>query len=431
MDLVAQAPILAISITKYRILQATYVPILAVAMAVMFGRLLVLAKVLDLGAFADLNAALIVSGLVGMLSSFGLFLDLQRKLPGQLATGKRRAAATQMAQSILGTAMIAGLGFLAAGLHLSMGTLTPHAIGLGVLHGVSQQMFLIVTTESRSNNEPIRFALQSLSRALGMAAFAFPIAIATGSASAVIGAESLVTIATTLLIFRKVWTKLNIAPLTTFRLAFRSFDRINWISMAALLMLSLAVTASSNMDRWLSSTRLPHSDFAQYSFAWITLNAAFAVQGLINASIFPMIARRFALRGTWPAFRLTVLTATGILTTFLLAILPCVYIADAAIQKLYPAYSGAIMLIPSLSIAAALRISDFWSSFLVITGNEKTSLAINVVSVMLSLGIWMATSGFFVSNQSLGLAYLAALIALITYFCSFVACYLYAKRANA
>ncbi|HEV2504150.1 MAG TPA: hypothetical protein VGV39_13815 [Mesorhizobium sp.] len=401
-------------------------------MAIMFGRLLVLAKVLDIRSFADLNAALIVSGVIGMLASFGLFLDLQRKLPGQLATGKRRAAATLLGQSFLGTMVIGGLGFLAAGLHLSLGTITPLVIALGVLHGTSQQLFLIVTTESRSNNEPTRFALQSLTRALGMAIFAFPIAVVTGSSSAVVVAESFITIASTLLISRKVWRKLNLSPLTSLKLALRSIDRINWNSTVALLLLSLAVTASSNMDRWLSSTKLSHNDFAQYSFAWITLTAAFAVQGLINASVFPMIARRFALHGHRSAFRLTFLTATGILVVFLFAIVPCVYIADIAIQRLYPAYSEATPLIPLLSIAAALRVSDFWSSFLVITGNERTSLAINIAAVALSLGIWMMdTSGFYASSEALGLAYLACFIAALTYLGSFVASYRYAKRQNA
>lgn len=414
-----------------RIMQASYIPVLAVAMAIMFGRLLVLAKVLDIRAFAELNAALIVSGLIGMLSSLGLFLDLQRKLPGHLAIGQRRAAAVQIGQSILATAVIAAAGLLAAGFQFSNGTITPLAIGLGVFHGASQQLFLIVTTESRSNNEPLRFALQSLSRSLGMVVFAFPIAIATSSAFAVISAESLVTVVATLLISRKVWARLDITLWTSIRLAFRSFGRINWPSMGALLALSLAVTASSNMDRWLSSTQLPHGDFAQYSFAWITLTAAFAVQGLINASVFPMIARRFALHGIRPAFRVTFIATTGMLAVFLTAIIPSVFIADLAIQNVYPAYSAAIAIIPVLSIAAALRVSDFWSSFLVITGNERTSLAINVAAVVISLGLWWATTGFYTASQSLGLAYLAALIALATYFCSFAASYQFAKRANA
>ncbi|MGY4468387.1 O-antigen/teichoic acid export membrane protein [Bradyrhizobium sp. LB9.1b] len=277
----------------------------------------------------------------------------------------------------------------------------------------------------------MRFALQSLTRAVGMAIFAFPIAVATGLSAAVIGAESLVTLVSTLFISRKVWNKLDIPLSVSFQLGLRSIGRINWGSMASLLMLSLAVTASGNMDRWLSSTKLPHDDFAHYSFAWITLTAAFAVQGLINASVFPMIARRSALHGKQSAFRLTFLTATGMVVAFLVAIAPCVYIADIAIKKFYPSYSAAIPLIPLLAVAAALRISDFWSSFLVITGNERTSLIINVAAVASSLGAWVMTSGFFAGTQALGLAYLAACVAALTYLCSFAASYRYAKFANA
>lgn len=422
---------MSIEITKHRLLQAAYAPILATAMGIMFGRLLLLAKVLDIRSFAELNAALIISGLVGMFASFGLFLDLQRKLPGQLARGRRRAATIQIVQAIVGTAAVALIGFTAASFHLSFGSISTSAIGLGVFHGASQQLFLIATTESRSNNEPVRFALQSLSRATAMVIVAFPIAVSTGSSTAVIGSEGLVTLSAALLIYRQVWRNLDVPLSLTVCLAFRSIGRVRWGSMLALLMLSLAVTASSNMDRWLSSASLTHDEFAMYSFACITLTAAYAVQGLINASVFPMIARRSALNGNQAAFRLTLLTATGMAIAFLLAVAPCVYVADIAIRRFYPSYVAAIPLIPLLTVAAILRISDFWSSFLVITGNERTSLLINVAAVTLSLGMWFVTSGFFASTQAMGLSYLAISTAALTYLCSFAASYRYVRFASA
>lgn len=409
---------MGIRINSHRIRQASYAPILAVAMTIMFVRLLIMARVLDVSAFAELSAILIVSGVVGMLAGCGLFLDFQRKLPGQLALGQRRLAATYMWSSIIGALAVGLFGFLLAGLRITSGGITPDVVIFGVIHGVSQQIFLIVTTESRSNNEPLRFSVQSLSRSIGLIILAVPAAYILHSAKSAILAESFATMAVTLAVFRKVSYRLPINSGRTVMLAVRSLRFLNWRSIGTLLLLSVAGACSTNLDRWLSSTYLQPVEFAQYSFAWITLTAAFAVQSLVNASIFPMIARRSAIYGIQSAFRLSALAAFGMLAVFLISIIPAVYSADLAIGKLYPNYVMAMPLIPILAIAAAFRISDFWSSFLVINGKEETSLAINVGINIFAVGIW-ATTRFGAGSISLSLAYLAAFSAIGTYLLSF------------
>ena len=55
---------------------------------------------------------------------------------------------------------------------------------------------------------------------------------------------------------------------------------------------SLVGFLSVNLDRWIAASVLDRFEFAQYSFAWITLLGAQSLQFLLNAGIFPLLARR-------------------------------------------------------------------------------------------------------------------------------------------
>lgn len=421
---------MSFNINKHRLRKAIYAPILATAMALMLGRFLLFAKILDVNSFAELSAVYLVSGIIGMLSSFGIYLDLQRKLPGYLALGQRRAAATIIWQSLFGTVAIgvAGIAFAIAG--VSFGSISSTAVLLGVLHGVAQQAFLIQTTESRSNSDPLRFSIQNIVRAFGILIFAFPFSVAFGTATSVILPECFVTIAISISISHKTAKKMSISHHQAAFLGARSFRRMRWGSTLSLLLLSLAVTTSMSMDRWLSSLVLIPAEFAEYSFASITMTAAFALQGLINASVFPMIAKRSAIHGVRSAYRLAFLTAFGTLAVFLAAIVPAVYAADFVILRFYPKYLDAIPLIPILAIAAAFRISDFWSSFLVIREREKTSLLINMAVAGTAFVIWLLTR-FGAETPEAGVAYMAAFVASLTYVISFLFSHIHVRSTNA
>ncbi|MBO9194825.1 hypothetical protein J5277_11970 [Rhizobium sp. 16-449-1b] len=421
---------MAFNINRQRLKKAIYAPILATAMALMLGRFLLFAKILDLNAFAELSAVYLVSGIVGMLSSFGMFLDLQRKLPGYLALGQRRAAATIIWQSLLGTVAIGIVGVAFASAGLSFGSISSTAVLLGVMHGVVQQAFLIQTTESRSSNDPLRFSMQSIARALGILLFAVPISIEFGTALSVVIPECFVTGVMAISISHNTAKKMSLSHRRAALLGVRSFRRMRWGSTLSLLLLSLAVTTSSSMDRWLSSLTLQPADFAEYSFASITMTAAFALQGLINASVFPMIAKRSAIHGVRSAYRLALLSAFGTLGIFLVAIVPAIYVAEFLILQLYPKYSDAIPLIPILAIAAAFRISDFWSSFLVIRDREKTSLLINMVAAGTAFVIWLLTR-FGARTPEAGIAYMAAFVAASTYVISFIFSHIHFRSSNA
>lgn len=416
-------------LTRGRLQKAAYLPILATAMILMFARLLIFAKILDVSSFAELNTALIFSGIVGMLSGLGLYLDLQRKLPGYFARGLKRSAAASIQRAMFATAFIGIFGLAVTMLASLFGSKSASLILLGIIHGVCQQAFLIQTMESRSSGDPIRFALQNIVRSSGIMLFSIPILVKFDTAFSVLITECIVTSVLVIAISRQSNSRLGVGQRQAMYLAIKSFKYIDWRSVSTLLMLSLVVTFSISIDRWLASFVLSKVEFAQYSFASIIMTAAFAVQALVSASVFPMIATKFAVHGTLHAYKLSRLTSLGVLSVFFVATIPALFFANATINTFYPKYKAAIEIVPIFIFSAAFRVSDFWTSFLIISGKERTSLIINVIGVILGFGVWF--SGFFGELASIkGLGMMVLSIAFFTYVVSFLYSHMLYRSTN-
>src|SRR5690606_3015831 len=117
---------------------------------------------------------------------------------------------------------------------------------------------------------------------------------------------------------------------------------------------------------------LSPQQFAQYAFASISLTLAIAFQALINASVYPSIAKRLAISGDRAAFRLTLLASTFCLAFCVMLAAPAVWFSAILIEKYLPQYQEATALLVPFAVAGAFRLSDFWSSFLVISGRERS-----------------------------------------------------------
>lgn len=414
-------------LTPHRIRQAGYAPLLAAGMGVMFVRLLVMARLLDIEQFAVLSAGLVVSSLISTFSCFGLFLHLQRKLPVHLARRHHRAAAVQLSQTVIAALAIGGVG-MAVGLSgASIGGVTSDMILFGSVHGVSQQLFMIATTESRSDNDPIRYSLQHLVRSTATVLLAVPAAVLLGSAEAVLIAETAVAVAAVLIILATVARRLNASAPRAAALGIRSFGRVDWISMLSLLTYSIIAAISVQADRWISSVSLSPIDFAHYSFAWIIMIFALSAQALINASVYPMIARRFALAGASSAYRLAALASSATLVVCAILIVPSVLVANSVIGRFFPGYEDAATLVPILAAAGIFRVSDFWSTFLIVAGRERSALLATVVSLTVTFALWYLA----IEREQLRpvhLAYLALSIAAVTYVVAFAMCWYARKR---
>lgn len=289
---------LPIGLTSHRLRQLWYAPVLALALGLMMARLLVMARILDLSAYATYSAGLLVSSSFLMLSCLGLQSLLQRELPMLVVRRREFAGGVLLMQCGLVATVCAAAGAAAVSLSgMSLAGLSPLLLVIALIHGLSLQLFLVATVESRSRGQPLRFANQNLFRALVLMAAGTAVAASGLGAAAVLITEAVSSLSLAVWIFRKYFYTIPLRLTVAIALAWRRFPLIPWRSALALLAVASFSFFVTNADRWLAAQQLPVSAFAQYSFAWTVLMVAQSAQGVINASLFPLLARCFAMRG--------------------------------------------------------------------------------------------------------------------------------------
>lgn len=378
-------------------------------------RLLLYARLLSIQEFGTLSLGVLASGTFGMLGCLGLQSMLQREWPVNLVWGQERRGLVRAFQCNLVAAFCAVVALIAAA---ACRFLIPkvEVIGIGIAHGLSLQLFLVATVESRSRGDPVRYANQNFIRSVISIVVAACTAIATGSAIAILIAEALITTAMALVIFYRAVERSRMTAAIAYGVALRRLRAVDWGSALTLMTIGAVAFLTINVDRWIGADKLSRTDFAQYSFAWIVISAALSAQSLINASIYPMLARRLAANGRAAAFRICTIVSLGVLAVGLLAAVPTWLVAEYIVRHWFPAYSNAEGLIMIFFAVALLRVSDFWSSFLLIVGHERALLTLNVTLLFVCVGGWtgiMAARGSGV--RSIDVAVFAAILAVCGY----------------
>jgi O-antigen/teichoic acid export membrane protein len=364
--------------SRYRRRQLWYLPVLGTAMSLMLLRLVWLANWLPVDGFASLAFGLLLSTGLGILGALGLQPLLQRDLPGMLVHGRE----TEGRRLLLQTSLVAGGCFLLA---LPIAYLGPMASeysaqiwAAGLLHGLAQQFFLIVTTDSRSRGDPLRFAFDNLYRAVAALIVAWPVATITGSAAQVLAAEALVSFVLSALAMRRTLHRAGPGLLDSLSDALASIGRIPWRNAGLLLAVSLLGHGLLNIDRWVASAWLNKPQFAQYAFVAIGLMIAQSLQSLLNAAIFPLVARRRATEGTHAAHQISHRLALASLAIGALVAPLVVLVAQQVVKLWLPQYLPALPLAWPLCTLAVLRLSDFYSTFLLVSGQERVLTLVNL-----------------------------------------------------
>jgi len=255
--------------------------------------------------------------------------------------------------------------------------------------GLAQHAFLVATTESRSGGDALEYAVQQFNRSVLALALGVSVALTGCGTVAVLAAEAMVSAVLALWAQRASLRRAALSGRAVFVLALRRMRQIPWLSALTLMASMLAAFATFNADRWIGMQRLSSADFALYSFAAILLALAQALQALINASVYPLLVRRYAVFGKAVTFRLCLRASSVAFLLGMLASIPLIALARWVIAHWYPQYTEAIVLVPLLMFAGVLRISDFWSSFLAISGYEMRMLLVNLASVACAIGVWL------------------------------------------
>lgn len=380
------------ALSPRRLKQLWYVPLLVSAMALMLVRTLLLARILDVPSFGAFSAGLLVSSSFCMLACLGLQPMLQRDLPVMVVRRRLRPGAVLLAQCIVVACCCAAVGALVALAGLPVAGLSRALLLVGLLHGLSQQLFLIASVESRSRAQPVRFARQNFVRGAAVLMGGSAVALAGGSALFVLLTEAAVSLmltqATLVAVFRAAAVRARLA----YRLAWRRLPLLDWAAAFALLLVTVAGFLLVSADRWVAAQSLQPAQFAQYAFAWTVLMIAQSLQVVVNASVYPMLARRFATQQAAGAFRVCVQVSLVLLGACLAGALPTWWLLDLAVTRWYAAYAPALPLLPLFIAIAALRLSDFWSSFMVIVGRERQLLALNIGAGLTALVVWLVWS---------------------------------------
>lgn len=377
-------------LTPARIRQLWYPPILGFALGLMMARMLIMARLLDVQQFAEFSAGALVSSTFGMLGCLGLQSLLQREWPVNIVRGQECRGLTRAAQCNLVAAGCAAVCLLAALGGRPVAGIPPHLFAIGTLHGLSQQLFLIATVESRSRGDALRYARENLARAVGALVLGALVAIISRSAVWTLLTEASVSMTLSARLFERSVVLGRARAASVYLLAVRTLSRVNWRSALTLLAVSGIGFVLLSADRWVAADRLDFTSFAHYSFAWIVLLVAQALQLLINASAYPLLARRYATDGRLGALRVSASLSGVALLLGIVCVAPAWAILAWGIPRWFPAYADTMQLVPLFLAVAVLRVSDFWSSYLLIIGREGRMLAMNAGVAATGLGIWAA-----------------------------------------
>ena len=398
-------------------------------MALMLVRLLFVARLLDTSAFGQFSAGLLVSTTFYALGSLGLQAVLYRDLPIMIVRGRARTGVVLVAQCIIVACGCAGVGVIFALAGWSVAGLSAPLLVISLLHGWSQQTFMVACAEVRSRGDPLGFARQSFARSIAVLGAGATVAAVTASPAWTLLVEAVASLLVARAPLTSAFRSARISAPAAYRLALHRLPQAPWRSAGALFALGWVGFVISNADRWIGAEWLSASDFAHYAFAWTVLMVAQSGQLLVNASVFPLLARRYAKHGSHIAYRTCVWVSGGLLVLGALLSFPFWVMLDAGIVRWFPAYRPALELIPLFVILAVLRVSDYWTSFMIIVGQEALLLGLNIVAgIVASLGwvIWVRPWQGAIALWDIGL--LAVVLGAVNYAVTGAACWLVSRR---
>ncbi len=386
----------------------SYMPLLALSAIVSLAKLMIYARLVSADEYGAISQMFLVGNTFGIVGSLGFYLLGLRELPGLHVRRREFSMAVLLTQSVIAStasALVAALLLIPFG---EVGALSMKiggaGVAVGLFYGWTQLCFQIATTDARSRLEMTRYSADVALRSVATTAAGIIIILLGLHASAVALAESLVTLAMFLWVGAGIVARAKIAAAALLQKAIRRLKLAAWRPAIILMLGSLLSFLTSAVDRWLAAATLDLQQFGYYAFAWTSIAAAQTFQFLINASLFPLIGRRYWAKSAQSAFRLTALLSLG------LAILGAVVAAILApfvgliVARLFPHQAGAVPLIEPLLIAAVLRVADFWSSFLLVVRRETLLLNLQIVTLAVAgLAFWaaMAASGRAPTAESL------------------------------
>jgi O-antigen/teichoic acid export membrane protein len=273
--------------------------------------------------------------------------------------------------------------------------------------------------QSRSEGQSMRFATENFVRALAVILAIILSSMLSGDAALMLLAEAVITFAISTKIFFALCKQGRLSTVALWVVAARGLIKVRWATPLTLLATGVVGFIMMNADRWLAAALLGHDQFALYAFAGIVLLLAQSVQSVINVSVFPHLAKSYAIAGKIATGRKALRYSMVVLVSSFCLSLPAYWLAGYAINALFPNYGMSMQFLGWFLVIASLRMADFLTSFLIIAGDEACLLAINVAAVGFSVLVGGALFAFGLAEiRPLTIVWLAVTVAV----CNFAGC---------
>ncbi|WP_441601525.1 hypothetical protein [Ensifer sp. 2YAB10] len=391
------------------------------AAILMMGRMLAYAKLLTVPEFGTLSIGLLISASLAMVNAFGLYLLMQRDLPYLFAAGRVTRGMIMMCEVTLVTVLCAVplLGLSATGTSLAGGAGV--LLALAAVHGLTNQLFGIVSTESKSRLLQSEFSVTLFSRSCVVSVTGLLTAVKIGSAEAILVAEILATAVMIGIVTMRAGVRYGRASLRLPVLALRHFRHSEWRAAGALFISVILAFLMQNSDRWLAAGALDKPAFAEFAFAWTLLSMASTFQVTVNANLFPSLAAQIYHQGAQAVRERTGKTSLGFLLVLGVLAVPGYLMIRWGIGAYFPQYLGVLAYIPLFLAAAAFRASDFWANYFVISGKTRILFACQIAVLLGSLLVWAVTFCYPAMPPLMRLSILTLTLAVLSFCFGFVA----------
>lgn len=358
-------------------------------MVIMTARLFAYAAFLDAASYGLLSMGFLVSTTFGMLAGFGSYIELQRQLPIMYRAGKVAAPVGLMLNALAMNVILLALAAIALGLYAVFdrpkGEFNYLFLFLiGALNGYFQQAFLILSAESKSKLEMVRYAVQNMVRSCIVVIAGTIAAGVFRNADAILIAELASTGAIVLTILYRQLAEAGVKTSRLLPLTMAGIRRNKISALFVLSLLSLVASLSISVDRWIGAKVLNVAAFGQYSFALTVMLCALYLQSIINASAFSIFSVKFADAGAKACFAMVVKFSFCLLGVSLFASAIVHPLLVVLIPQWFAQYSDISHYLYLVLIAASFRVSEYFSSYLVISMNERASLYSTISSVLIA-----------------------------------------------
>ncbi len=361
-----------------------YVLILGLANVISIGRIFVYARFISVEEFGYYATLTLVSNVFLLIGSLGFITELQKTLPIYFKKNEPYKVLEVIFQiTIIVTVVFTGSVILCL-FNFKILEVDRFVLFVGLLGGLSQLLFSIVTSETRAKLLLNKYSSEILFRNIAIILAGLAIIFFSKAAILIFLIESVITLIIAVLLFRKFTSgiiKYGFSKIVTS--AYAGLKDYKWTLLLSMFSISILAFIMQNGERYLAKSNLTITSFAVLSFGLIVPSIANTVQAILNSSIFTNQVLRYSEFGKKSAIKYSIKVSLSFLIFFMIISIPMYFLSEIGISKYYPKYIEIVQYLPLIYGAFIIRSSDFISNIFIIINKPFYVVVIYVVHLIL------------------------------------------------